>query len=223
MMDTASAARAVSGRIVGDSVRFARVTTDTRALQAGDLFVALRGERFDGHDFVATAFQRGAAAALVAADRADDLAGNLVVATDPQAALGALAAHWRRAVHDSGHRHRRQQRQDDREGNARGDPARAFRRRCRARDAGQSQQLDRPSADAAAPAHRASRRGDRARHESSRRDGRAGSDRAADRCAGQQRAARASGVHEHGGGGRCRTCRPRARPAGTRYRGAQRG
>ena len=96
MMDTATAARAVSGRIVGDSVRFARVTTDSRALQAGDLFVALSGERFDGHDFVATAFERGAVAALVSADHADRLAGNLVVAADPQAALGALAAHWRR-------------------------------------------------------------------------------------------------------------------------------
>ena len=96
MMDTVTAARAVSGRIVGDSVRFARVTTDSRALQAGDLFVALQGERFDGHDFVATAFEHGAAAALVAADRADGIKGNLVVATDPQAALGALASHWRR-------------------------------------------------------------------------------------------------------------------------------
>jgi UDP-N-acetylmuramoyl-tripeptide--D-alanyl-D-alanine ligase len=96
MMDTAAAARAVSGRIVGDSVRFARVTTDSRALQAGDLFVALSGERFDGHDFVAAAFVRGAAAALVAAARADGIKGNLVVAADPQAALCALATHWRR-------------------------------------------------------------------------------------------------------------------------------
>ncbi len=96
MMDTATAARAVSGRVVGDSVRFARVTTDSRLLKDGDLFVALHGERFDGHDFVAAAFERGAAAALVAADRADGIEGNLVVAADPQAALGALAAHWRR-------------------------------------------------------------------------------------------------------------------------------
>jgi UDP-N-acetylmuramoyl-tripeptide--D-alanyl-D-alanine ligase len=96
MMDTAAAARAVAGRVVGDSVRFARVTTDSRQLQDGDLFIALSGERFDGHDFVAAAFERGAVAALVAADRADDLEGNLIVAADPQAALGALAAHWRR-------------------------------------------------------------------------------------------------------------------------------
>ena len=78
MMDTATAARAVAGRMVGANVRFSRVTTDTRALAAGDLFVALKGEHFDGHDFVATAFERGAAAALVAEPRAAALPGNLI-------------------------------------------------------------------------------------------------------------------------------------------------
>jgi UDP-N-acetylmuramoyl-tripeptide--D-alanyl-D-alanine ligase len=95
MMDTATAARVVAGRLVGDNVRFARVTTDSRALARGDLFVALKGDRFDGHDFVPAALARGAAAALVAEDRADALAGDLVAVRDPQAALAALAAHWR--------------------------------------------------------------------------------------------------------------------------------
>jgi UDP-N-acetylmuramoyl-tripeptide--D-alanyl-D-alanine ligase len=96
MMDTASAARVVGGRLLGASVPFARVTTDTRALAPGDLFVALRGERFDGHDFVPAAFERGAAAALIADARADTLHGNLIAVPDALAALGALAAHWRR-------------------------------------------------------------------------------------------------------------------------------
>jgi UDP-N-acetylmuramoyl-tripeptide--D-alanyl-D-alanine ligase len=95
MMDTATAARAVGGRLVGDSVRFVRVTTDSRTVEPGDLFVALAGERFDGHDFVAPAFARGAVAALVAADRAHGLAGNLVVVDDTLAGLGRLAGHWR--------------------------------------------------------------------------------------------------------------------------------
>jgi UDP-N-acetylmuramoyl-tripeptide--D-alanyl-D-alanine ligase len=95
MMDTATAARAVHGRMLGANVRFARVATDTRTLAPGDLFVAIKGERFDGHDFVGAAFERGAAAALVAADRAAGLAGNLVAVPDSLAALGALAAHWR--------------------------------------------------------------------------------------------------------------------------------
>ena len=65
MMDTATAARAVGGSMIGAAVPFARVTTDTRGLAAGDLFVALKGERFDGHDFVAQALANGDASALV--------------------------------------------------------------------------------------------------------------------------------------------------------------
>ena len=95
MMDTATAAGAVHGRMLGANVRFTRVATDTRTLAPGDLFVAIRGERFDGHDFVGTAFERGAAAALVTADRAGGLKGNLIAVPDSLAALGALAAHWR--------------------------------------------------------------------------------------------------------------------------------
>ena len=95
MMDTATAARAVHGRLVGGNVRFTRVATDSRRLAPGDLFVAIKGERFDGHDFVRAAFDRGAVAALVADDRVGTLAGNLVAVADPLGALGALAAHWR--------------------------------------------------------------------------------------------------------------------------------
>ncbi len=100
MMDTATAARAIAGTLSGPNVAFDRVTTDSRALQAGDLFVALKGERFDGHDFVVQAFEQGAAAAVVAADRAGSLlgraAGSMLSVADPLAALGALAAFWRR-------------------------------------------------------------------------------------------------------------------------------
>jgi UDP-N-acetylmuramoyl-tripeptide--D-alanyl-D-alanine ligase len=99
-MDTATAARAIAATVFGANVRFDRVTTDSRALEPGDLFVAIKGERFDGHDFVAQAFQRGAAAAVVAAERASALAGrvagSLLAVADPLAALGALAAYWRR-------------------------------------------------------------------------------------------------------------------------------
>jgi UDP-N-acetylmuramoyl-tripeptide--D-alanyl-D-alanine ligase len=95
MMDTATAARAVAGNLRGASVPFLRVTTDTRRLVPGDLFVALKGERFDGHDFVTVAQKAGASAALVASDRAPEFQGNLIAAPDPQAALCALAAYWR--------------------------------------------------------------------------------------------------------------------------------
>ena len=57
MMDLATAAHAVHGRVDGANVRFTRVTTDSRGVEPGDLFVALAGERFDGHDFVAGAIR----------------------------------------------------------------------------------------------------------------------------------------------------------------------
>ncbi|MBK6602160.1 MAG: UDP-N-acetylmuramoyl-tripeptide--D-alanyl-D-alanine ligase [Betaproteobacteria bacterium] len=96
MMDLATAAKAVAGRVQGGNVRFTRVVTDSRQLQPGDLFVALAGERYDGHDFVADALQRGAVAAMVSAARGGQIAGNLVVVADTLAALGALAGYWRR-------------------------------------------------------------------------------------------------------------------------------
>ena len=95
MMDTATAAGAVGGSVIGVSVPIRRVTTDTRDLVPGDLFVALRGERFDGHDFVERALASGAAAALVARARASSLRGNLIAVDDPLRSLGMLAAFWR--------------------------------------------------------------------------------------------------------------------------------
>jgi UDP-N-acetylmuramoyl-tripeptide--D-alanyl-D-alanine ligase len=95
MMDTKTAAKAVDGQLIGDNVGFRRVVTDSRALEAGDLFVALRGERFDGHEFVAAALAQGATAALVAAERAATIQGDLIAVPDPLAALGRLAAFWR--------------------------------------------------------------------------------------------------------------------------------
>ncbi|MGH8801191.1 MAG: UDP-N-acetylmuramoyl-tripeptide--D-alanyl-D-alanine ligase [Casimicrobiaceae bacterium] len=96
MMTTAEAARAMRGRVIGEEVMFSRVVSDTRRVAAGDLFFALRGARFDGHDFVAGALEEGAVAAVVANERAPSLHGNLIAVDEPLAALGALAAAWRR-------------------------------------------------------------------------------------------------------------------------------
>lgn len=95
MMDTAIAARAVGGSVIGAAVPFLRVTTDTRGLTRGDLFVALKGERFDGHDFVARALDDGAAAALVDRRHAAAAPGNLIAVDDPLQALAKLARFWR--------------------------------------------------------------------------------------------------------------------------------
>ena len=82
-------------QLQGDAaLPIARVHTDTRTLQAGDLFLALRGERFDAHDFVPQAAQSGAVAVLIEQGApATDLPAIRV--TDTRAALGRLAAGWR--------------------------------------------------------------------------------------------------------------------------------
>ncbi len=82
-------------RLVGDGqTLFARVHTDTRSLQAGDLFVALKGEHFDANDFLAQARDSGAAAALAHRGLAEAGLPGIEV-DDSLAALGALAANWR--------------------------------------------------------------------------------------------------------------------------------
>ncbi|HEX5389111.1 MAG TPA: Mur ligase domain-containing protein, partial [Burkholderiaceae bacterium] len=83
-------------RVVGDAAQAAvqRVHTDTRSLRAGDLFVALRGERFDAHDFLPQAGAAGAVAAIAEHGLASaGLCG--VEVPDARAALGQLAAAWR--------------------------------------------------------------------------------------------------------------------------------
>jgi UDP-N-acetylmuramoyl-tripeptide--D-alanyl-D-alanine ligase len=86
-----------AARLVGEpATRFSRVHTDTRSLQAGDLFVALRGERFDAHGFLAQARASGAVAALAEHGLAEvGLSGFEV--PDTRLALGELAAGWRRS------------------------------------------------------------------------------------------------------------------------------
>ena len=71
-----------------------RVHTDTRTLQPGDLFVALRGERFDGNDLIADAMARGAAAVLAHQGRIPAGVSGIEV-DDTRLALGQLAQGWR--------------------------------------------------------------------------------------------------------------------------------
>jgi UDP-N-acetylmuramoyl-tripeptide--D-alanyl-D-alanine ligase len=100
LMTLAQAQACIPGsqRVGSGDVAFSRVHSDTRSLQSGDLFVALRGERFDGHAFLAQAAQAGAVAALAeqgldSAEQRLSLPGLLV--PDTKAALGQLAQAWR--------------------------------------------------------------------------------------------------------------------------------
>jgi UDP-N-acetylmuramoyl-tripeptide--D-alanyl-D-alanine ligase len=102
MMLLSQAAQALGTHMVGPDVRFDSVSTDSRKIKAGDLFIALRGEHFDGYEFAASSLQSGAAAVMV---NADSYAANpsilnsqspILVVDDTRLALGQLAAHWRR-------------------------------------------------------------------------------------------------------------------------------
>ncbi|MCG2576507.1 UDP-N-acetylmuramoyl-tripeptide--D-alanyl-D-alanine ligase [Dechloromonas sp. XY25] len=88
-------ANAVQGRLVGADVALAGITTDTRAITPGALFIALAGERFDAHDFLTQALASGAAAVLVSDEAKVPAGASAVVVADTRLALGRLAAAWR--------------------------------------------------------------------------------------------------------------------------------
>ncbi len=86
-------------RLVGDgSVLSSRVHSDTRSLQAGDLFIALRGENFDAHGFLAQAKAAGAVAAI-AEHGLEEVGFDGLQVADAQQALTDLASAWRRQFH----------------------------------------------------------------------------------------------------------------------------
>ena len=97
MMYLQDAALATGGTAVGGQVLFLSVSTDSRAIQPGQLFVALRGDNFDGHDYVAAVAAQGAAAAMVdkAWAAANPVPLPLLVVDDTRLGLGQLAASWR--------------------------------------------------------------------------------------------------------------------------------
>jgi len=90
------AALLIPGAVVSgdENVAFERVSTDSRTAGPGDLFVAIKGDRFDAHDFLAQVGQRGIAAVLVTR-LPDGFAVPAIKVKDTRAALGALAHGWR--------------------------------------------------------------------------------------------------------------------------------
>ncbi len=91
-MSLAEAAAVLGARVTGGDHVFHSVSTDTRTLEPGALFVALRGERFDGHDYIEAAMSAGAAGVL--GERAPEAVPAILV-DDSLDALQRLAADWR--------------------------------------------------------------------------------------------------------------------------------
>lgn len=92
-MSLTETAKATHGRLSGSDVEYAGVSTDTRTLQNGELFIALVGPNFNGHLFVDTAAQRGAVGAMVSQPVATELP--TVSVADTRLGLGQLASYWR--------------------------------------------------------------------------------------------------------------------------------
>lgn len=93
VMPLSEAAQVLDAKRWGADVIFRGISTDTRSLSEGNLFVALKGPNFDGHDYIEQARRHGAVAAAVSRVSNDKMPQLEV--KDTRVALGELAAHWR--------------------------------------------------------------------------------------------------------------------------------
>ena len=93
MLSLQEVAEMANGSRIGDDVMVRSIESDSRGISTGALFVALRGENFDGHDYIDQACQNGAHGALV--ETTTDNAIPQVVVEDTEFALGRMAASWR--------------------------------------------------------------------------------------------------------------------------------
>ena len=88
-------AEAIGGKLLGRDEEVSHFTQDSREVRNRSLFFAIRGERFDGHDFVRDAMDRGASAAVV--ERIPEgVQGNFILVEDTVSALAGLAAYYRK-------------------------------------------------------------------------------------------------------------------------------
>ncbi len=92
------AALGLAGRGEGRDVEYTRISTDSRTVKASDLFVALSGDQFDGHDFALDALERGAAGAVVSEDVVSNEDRRFYTVPDTLVALGNLAHHRRKRL-----------------------------------------------------------------------------------------------------------------------------
>ena len=86
-------AEILSAEYIGENITVKGLSTDTRTINGGELFLALKGPNFDGHNFIKAALEKGAVACLVQ-DKVD--AENVVTTRDTHQALGLLAKAWRK-------------------------------------------------------------------------------------------------------------------------------
>lgn len=96
MMMLSDIAKAVGGQLIGADVLVTSVDTDSRRIQSQQLFVAIKGERFDGNSFAADALKLGAAAVMISNET--ESATPAILVADTRLALGKLANYWRKQL-----------------------------------------------------------------------------------------------------------------------------
>jgi len=94
MMMLSEIANALNARMVGKDVHVLSVGTDSRHIEKGQLFVAIKGDHFDGNSFAVDAVAQGAAAVIIS--DAEVKASPAVLVEDTRIALGKLASYWRK-------------------------------------------------------------------------------------------------------------------------------
>ena len=93
-MMLSDAATVLHKSLCGEDIRFTGCNTDSRSIHAGEMFIALRGDRFDGHDFIHQARQNGASAVMVEMEFGQQ-SWPLLQVSNTRKAMGELAGYWR--------------------------------------------------------------------------------------------------------------------------------
>ena len=93
IMELSEAAKVLDAPMTGKDCSFRNIAIDSRSLGRGDLYVALRGENFDGHEFISHAIEQGAVATVV--EKKAECPVPSIVVPDTRLALGRLASNWR--------------------------------------------------------------------------------------------------------------------------------
>ena len=94
-MTALAASNQLGARLINGDANFIGVSTDSRTVAKGELFIAIKGENFDGHEYLEQAFARGASAALVSREVAITSATPQIIVDDTILAMGQLAQFWR--------------------------------------------------------------------------------------------------------------------------------
>ena len=92
-MTLSKAAEAMNATLMGDDITFTGCSTDTRTIEKGNLFIALKGENFNGHDFVSKAEESGAVSLLL--EQEVNHSRPILKVEDTRKAMGLLAKSWR--------------------------------------------------------------------------------------------------------------------------------